>query len=220
VARVSKLWGLVMVKRTLRWTGLACVLALVAGCGGSGGNNDQGIVFRAGGTFRTLASISAGVVTCTEPATLSGVISDVSGSISLFGTPYYPNGDPDRDPCGGKLALINSLTSQSINVQFVKIEYDVPGAAVQVPDAQVNVGLVVPPASCDSCTDTGQPGLVYLSLFSQLINETTMAFLQTNVNRLPATPFQMNLFITASGQSDQGTNYETNAVGYTIIVEG
>jgi hypothetical protein len=209
-----------MVKRTLRWSVLACVLALVAGCGGSGGNNDQGIVFRAGGTFRTLTSIAGGVVTCTEPATLDGVISDVSGTISLFGTPEYPNGDPDRDPCGGKLALINSLVSQSINVQFVTIEYEVPGAAVAVPPGRVDVGLVVPSPSCQDCTNTGQPGLVYLSLFGRLVSAETMGFLQNNVNRLPATPFQMNLSITASGQSDQGTNYETNAVGYTITVEG
>ncbi|MBY0278422.1 hypothetical protein K2Z84_24090 [Candidatus Binatia bacterium] len=212
-----------MVKRTLVWSGLACALALVAGCGGgSGGNNDQGIVFRAGGTFETKTSITSDRITCTEPPTVDGVISDVSGVISLSRTLSYPNTslDSDGDPCGGRLALINSLTSQSINVQFVTIEYEIPGAAVAVPDGVPNVGIVVPPASCETCTSTGQPGLVYLSLFGQLVSRETMTFLQNNVNRLPATPFQMNLFITASGQSDQGTNYETNAVGYTITVEG
>lgn len=209
-----------MVKRMLAWGGLGCVLALVAGCGGSGGNNDQGIVFRAGGIFRTQTNVSSGTITCTEPTVGSATISDTAGTISLRNTLYYPNRTAaDGDPCGGQLALENNLTSQSINVQFVTIDYDVPGAAVDVPTNPLNTGITIPPPTCEDCLfSSGQPGLVFLSLVQQLVSAETIAFLNQNVNRLPATPYTMNVYVTASGQSDQGTNYESNTIGYTISV--
>jgi hypothetical protein len=208
-----------MVKRTL-WQGvLALALALVAGCGGGGGNNDQGIVFRAGGIFRTLTNITPDRITCTEPITVESAISDSAGEISLSSTFVYPNRtDPVGDPCGGQMSLVNNLASQSVNVQFVTIEYDVAGAAVQVPTNVVNVGLTVPPPSCEGCTSSGVDGLSFLLLVGQIVPPVTMTFLNQNVNRLPATPYQMDVFITASGQSDQGTNYTTNTIGYTLTV--
>lgn len=212
-----------MVKRTLWLSGLACVLALAAGCGGSSGNNDQGIVFRAAGIFRTQTNITPDRITCTEPITVESAISDTSGSISLSTTRFYPDRrDPLGDPCGGQLALQNNLTRQSINVQFVTIDYEVAGSAVQVPTYVANTGITIPPPTCEDCLfSSGQPGLVYL-LFNEggLVPEQIITFLNQNVNRLPAPPYQMNLNITASGQSDQGTNYETNITGYTITVSG
>lgn len=208
-----------MVKRMMLGGGLAFALALVAGCGGSGGNNDQGIVFRASGIFRTLTNITPERITCTEPITVESSISDTSGQISLSSTFFYPDRtDPFGDPCGGQLALQNSLAQQSINVQFVTVEYEVAGAAVQVPTNVVNTGITIPSPSCEGCTSSGQDGLVFLLLTGQLVPEQIITFLNQNVNRLPATPYQMNLFITASGQSDQGTNYETNEIGYTLTV--
>lgn len=209
-----------MVKRMLVWGGLACALALVAGCGGSGGNNDQGIVFRAGGVFRTQTNISSGTITCTEPTVTSATISDTAGTISLSSTDFYPDRtDPRGDPCGGQLALENNLTSQSINVQFVTFEYDVAGAAVQVPTERLDTGITIPPPTCVDCDpSSGQTGLVFLSLQQQIVNAVTMTFLNQNVNRLPATPYTMSVTITAFGQSDQGTNYESNPIGYTITV--
>lgn len=213
-------WGLVMVKRTSRWGWLALALALAsAGCGGGGGNNDQGIVFRASGIFRSLTNITPERITCTEPLTIESSISDTSGTISLTDTFVYPDrNDPVGDPCGGQLALQNSLTQQSINVQFVTVRYEVAGSAVQVPTNVVNTGITIPSANCEGCTSSGQDGLVYLSLEGRLVPEVTMTFLNQNVNRLPATPYQLDIFVTASGQSDQGTNYETNEIGYTLTV--
>jgi len=194
-------------------------LALVAGCGGGGGNNDQGIVFRASGIFRSLTNITPDRITCTEPLTVESAIADSAGTVSLSGTLFYPNrNDPVGDPCGGQLALVNSLVSQSINVQFVTVEYQVAGAAVQVPTHVINAGITVPPPTCEGCTSSGVDGLQYLLLTEQIVPEITMTFLAQNVNRLPATPYQMDVFITASGQSDQGTNYESNQIGYSITV--
>jgi len=208
-----------MVKRTLRWGGLALALALVAGCGGSGGNNDQGIVFRASGFFRSVTNITPDRITCTEPLTVDSAISDTSGTISLTTTVVYPDsGDPVGDPCGGQLGLQNNLTRQSINVQFVTVRYEVAGSAVQVPTQVFNTGITIPSATCEGCTSSGEDGLVYLSLIGRLVPEVTMTFLNQNVNRLPATPYQMDIYVTASGQSDQGTNYETNEIGYTLTV--
>ena len=213
-----------MVKKTLLGGGLAFVLALVGGCGGSGGNNDQGIVFRATGIFRTQTNITTGdppVITCTEPIVGNSTITDVSGTISLSNTRFYPDRvDPAGDPCGGELALVNNLSSQSINVQFVTIKYQIAGAAVAVDDNVVNTGFTISPATCEDCQfSSGQPGLIFLALRGQLVPQRIITFLNVNVNRLPVPPFQMDLFITASGQSDQGTNYETNEVGYTLTVE-
>ncbi|MBM4246080.1 MAG: hypothetical protein FJ148_20160 [Deltaproteobacteria bacterium] len=209
-----------MVKRTWRWSGLACVLALVAGCGGgSSGNNDQGIVFRAAGVFRSLTNIAGGEITCTEPLVAEGAIADTEGTISLSTTRFFPDEfDPEGDPCGGQLGLRNSLSTQSINVQFVTIEYEVAGSAVQVPRYVFNTGLTIPPSTCEGCTSSGEDGFTYLSLLGQIVPQSRVTFLNQNVNRLPATPYQMDVFITASGQSDQGTNYETNVTGYTITV--
>jgi hypothetical protein len=208
-----------MVKRTLRWGGLAFALALIAGCGGGGGNNDQGIVFRAAGMFRTQTNITPERITCTEPTTIESAISDSSGTVSLRGSRWFPDRtDPEGNPCGGEMALQNSLSTQSINVQFVTMEYEVAGAAVQVPTYTFNAGITVPPPTCEGCTSSGQDGLVYLALRQQIVPEQIIVFLNQNVNRLPVTPYQMDVYITASGQSDQGTNYESNTLGYTITV--
>lgn len=209
-----------MLKRTLVWSGLACALALVAGCGGSGGNNDQGIVFRATGMFRTQTNITPDRITCTEPITVESAISDTTGTISLSTTDFYPNRiDPVGDPCGGQMALQNSLTSQAINVQFITVRYEVAGAAVQVPTTVVNTGITISPPTCETCQfSSGQPGLVFVLLNGGIVPQEIVTFLNQNVNRLPATPYTMNVFLTASGQSDQGTNYESNEIGYTLTV--
>lgn len=208
-----------MVKRTLRWSGLLCALALV-GCGGSGGNNDQGIVFRATGMFRTQTNITPDRITCTEPITVESAISDTTGTISLSTTDFYPNRvDPVGDPCGGQMALQNSLTSQAINVQFITVRYEVAGAAVEVPTTVVNTGITISPPTCETCQfSSGQPGLVFVLLNGGIVPQEIVTFLNQNVNRLPATPYTMNVFLTASGQSDQGTNYESNEIGYTLTV--
>jgi hypothetical protein len=209
-----------MVLRKTCWGGLVVALGLFIGCGGSGGNNDQGIVFRATGIFRTLTSVSGGTITCTDPITTAQAITDSAGRISLSSTRFYPDrNDGVADPCGGYVGLQNNLSQQSVNAQFASVRYEVPGSAVQVPDNPVNVGLTVPPPSCEDCTSSGLPGLAYLPLVQQLVPEPIIAFLNQFQNQLPTPPYQMNVFVTVSGQSDQGTNYTTNEIGYTITVE-
>jgi hypothetical protein len=211
-----------MVLRKTCWGGLVVTLALFVGCGGgSGGNNDQGIVFRATGIFRTLTSVTTGTITCTDPITNTQAITDTAGRISLSTTEFYPNrNDPFGDPCGGYVGLQNNLSSQSINTQFVTIRYEVAGAGIQVPDVTVNIGLTVPPVSCKNCTSSGLDGFIYLPLVQQLVPQEIITFLNLNQNLLPAPPYQMDVYVSVSGQSDQGTNYDSNEIGYTITVEG
>jgi len=209
-----------MVLRKTCWGGLVAVLALFIGCGGGGGNNDQGIVFRATGIFRALTSISGGIVTCTEPVTTTQAITDSAGTVSLSQTPKYPSRDPGAlaDPCGGYIGLQNNLANQSFNAQFISIRYEVPGSAVQVPENPYNIGITVPPASCKGCTSSGLDGLLYVPLTEQLVPAINMDFLNQFQNELPAPPYQMNVFLTVTGQSDTGTNYTSNEIGYTITV--
>jgi hypothetical protein len=210
-----------MVLRKTCWMGLGLVVATAffVGCGGSGGNNDQGIVFRATGIFRTLTSDTGTIITCTDPITASQAITDTAGTISLTLTVDYPNRNQSiSDPCGGYVGLQNNLSQQSINTQFATVRYEVAGSAVQVPTVPVNIGLTVPPASCKGCTSSGIDGFIYLPLAQQLVSQETITFLNQNSNELPAPPYQMNVFVTVSGQSDQGTNYTSNEIGYTITV--
>ena len=198
---------------------LCLVAALgVAGCGGSGGNNDQGIVFRAVGTFRGLESIELGRITCTEP-TVQNAIIDQSFTLDIGVVESFPDrNDPFADPCGGYIALENNLESLAINVQEIVIRYEVPGAAIQVPDNSISFGQRILPASSDQQTTSGQANLIFAELVGQLVPANIIVFLNQNVNLLPATPYLMNAFITARGQSDTGENYETNEIGYTFTI--
>jgi hypothetical protein len=210
----KKTWGVVS-----RAVAALTVVASLVACGGSGGNNDQGIVFRATGIYRGLESIQPDRITCTEP-TVSNAIIDTSFTLSLS---LPIEGFPDRfnpfaDPCGGYIGLQNNLSNQFMNVNEISLRYDVPGAAVQVPDHSVSFGQTIPPSSFDGDSPSGQGNLIYAELVGQIVPQTILVFLNQNVNRLPDTPYIMNVFLVARGQSDQGTNYQTNEIGYTITV--
>lgn len=198
---------------------LGLTTALVAaGCGGSGGNNDQGIVFRAVGTYRGLESIELGRITCTEPTEQSAIV-DTSYTLDIGTVVDFPNrNDPFADPCGGYIALENNLETISINVQEIVIRYEVPGAAIQVPDHSVSFGQRILPSSSDQQTPSGRANLLFAELVGQIVPRTIIVFLNQNVNLLPASPYIMNAFITARGQSDTGETYETNEIGYTFTI--
>jgi hypothetical protein len=207
--------------KTRWWGRLAVVSALlVAGCGGgSSGNNDQGIVFRAAGTFQAQASIQPDQITCTLPLTVESAIADNTGTISLSTTRFFPDAnDPFGDPCGGWLQLINNLSDQFINVTEISLRYDIPGAALEVGPWSISVGAAIPPSTFQGETPSGTPNVAFVSVIGNIVPNPIIVELNQNVNRLPATPYVMNVFIVARGQSDQGTNYETNEIGYTINV--
>lgn len=210
-------WGWVMVKR-MSSCGLLLALALVAGCGGSGGNNDQGIVFRATGIFRGLESIQPDQITCTEP-TVNNVIIDAAFTLSIATAVDFPNrNDPFGNPCGGYIGLQNNLSQQFMNVTEISIRYEIPGAAVAIPTHSISFGQTIPPSLFEGETSSGQNNLIFAELVGQLVPRNIIVFLNQNVNRLPTTPYLMNVFLVARGISDQGTNYETNEIGYQLTI--
>src|SRR5262245_18051166 len=105
----------------VRWAAAGIVSAALAaamGCGGSGGNNDQGIVFRATGIFRGPEQIDERI-TCTEPNTDNSIV-DAAFELSLSRVPAFPDRfNPFGDPCGGYIAMENNLAQLNINVQSV-----------------------------------------------------------------------------------------------------
>jgi len=197
---------------------LALVLLALAGCGGSGGNNDQGVVFRATGMFRGREQIDQGRVTCTIP-TVSDALVDASYNLSLSGVIAFPNRlQTIANPCGGYIALQNDLDEQSINVQEVSITYEVPGATIPIPPTSVTFGQSILPATSQQETQSGQPNLIYAQLEGQIVPRNLLVFLNANASRLPATPYLMNVYLVARGQSDDGTSYETNEIGYQLTM--
>lgn len=197
--------------------GLGLLLAVAAGCG-SGGNNDQGIAFTATGIFRGPEAIEDGRIRCTEPNVTNAIV-DVSGPLSLSTVTAYPDRfNPLADPCGGYIGLENNLTQLAMNVQRIEITYDVPGAAVSVPENPVAVGYTVQPSSSTRETTSGQPNLVYAELVEQLVPATIIEFLSINENRLPQRPYQMTATLVAVGQSQNGDAYRSNPVTYSFTV--
>lgn len=197
----------------------ALVLPVLVGCGGgSGDNNDQGISFRAIGMFRGAESITQGQITCTIP-NVQSAISDVSFNLNINTATDFPNrNDPFADPCGGYIQLENLLLNQAINVQEIAIRYEVPGSAVGIPEHSVNSGVRINSASSTQTGSSGLPNVVFHALYSQIVPQAIIVFLNQNENRLPSPPYFMNAFLKARAQSDNGTNYESNEIGYQFTI--
>ena len=205
----------------LMCVGLCAGLAL-SGCGGSGdaaeGGNDQGIVFRALGFFRGLEAIEDTDIQCTEP-NVQNAISDSSYTIDLDFVDFFP----DRfralaNPCGGYIALENNLAAMGINVQEVVGRYEIPGAAVSLEPNSITVASRIDSASSDAESPSGVANRVYIQLVGEMLPERVIVFLEQNRNRLPATPYALNAFFVAKGQSDNGTRYASNEIGYQFEI--
>jgi len=197
----------------------ALALVVAAGCGGgSGNNNDQGVVFLATGTFRGQQSIQQGQITCVVP-NASNAILDNTFTFNISTSVEFPSpNDAFADPCGGYIGLQNNLTSQAINVQEISVRYEIAGAGIGLPTQSITVGQNIPSASTTVVGPSGVPNLIFLNLQGQIVPASVVVFLNQNVNHLPATPYLMNVFMVARGQSDDGTNYQTNEIGYQLTI--
>jgi hypothetical protein len=194
---------------------VAAVVALGA-CGGGGGNNDQGVVFTATGLVDAPANITTTTITCTDPTVQNVFVT--THEISLATTQSWPDrNSPLDDPCGGFLEVQNNLANEALNIQAVVVEYEITGSSIAIPDSPITVGLTLPPANP---TATIPPNIDWLRLYNQVVPHNIMVFLNQNANRLPVTPYIMNLKITAQGQSIDGTRYQSNEVNYQLTVTG
>lgn len=201
-------------------TGLLVAVGLL-GCGGSGGadgNNDQGIVFSAVGFVRGPQSVTSTQVRCTQPTTQNSIV-DTAFVINLNTQRWFPDrNDPAGDPCGGYIALQNNLSVQAINVQEITVRYEIPGAGIPIPENSISMGLRINPTTSLEQASSGQVNLVYTQLEGQMLPAQFLTFLDQNSNNLPATPYAMNAFFRARGQSDDGTRYTTNEIGYQFTI--
>lgn len=204
-----------------RMRGLALVLGLVAAsCGGSGGNNDNGVSFRAVGFFQ--GQLQGG--RCQVP-TASNAIADQSIDLPLDSAVLdsgYPAG---IFFCRGFLWLENNLATEAVVVNSLDLEYEIPGARVGIPSNSVPIGariLPVPPATTDqSGGQTTQnpfgPQNVYIGQpEAQLIPASLVLFLRQNRQTLPQLPYAMVIHATAHGQTDAGDSLTSNEVNYTV----
>jgi hypothetical protein len=203
--------------RWLAAVGCVAVVVTLGACGGGGGNNDQGVVFTAVGLVDAPANITTTTITCTDPTTTNVFVT--THEISLSRTQSWPDrNSATDDPCGGFLQVQNNLANQALNVQAVIVHYEVVGSSIAIGnngDESITVGLTLPPANP---TATVPPNINWLRLYNQVVPAQIMTFLNQNVNRLPVTPYIMNLTITAQGQSIDGTHYTTNEVNYQLTV--
>jgi hypothetical protein len=194
-------------------------LLLASACGSGAGNNDQGIAFTATGIWRGPDSSEAGQINCTEPNITNAII-DTAHALSLSLVAAYPDRtNAVADPCGGYLGLQNNLLTLGMNVQRIEIQYDVPGAAVAVPDHAVPTGFRINPSSSTIEATSGLPNLVYAGLVGQLVPATIVDFLKIYASQLPQPPYLMTATLVAVGQSQSGDDYRSNPVDYSFTVE-
>lgn len=197
---------------------LALSAGLLACGGGSDGNNDHGIVFRAVSFVRGPESIDIDQIRCTPPDRENAIL-DTAWAIELSRDPrWYPDdNDPFLNPCGGYIVLENNLSVQALNVQFIEVDYSIPGAAIEPPSFPISTGVRINPATTEDDSPT-QGSIIYLSLESQMIPADMMTWLEQNQNLLPTTPYSMTASFTAVGQSDSSDVYRSNTIDYQFTI--
>jgi hypothetical protein len=194
--------------------GLILVGGLLAiGCG-DGGDNDNGIAFRAVGFFQ--GTLSDG--RCTVP-TATSAIADQSNNLvldSAFVDSGYPAG---VFFCRGYLWLENNLVGQAVVVDRLDFEYEIPGARIGLPSHSSSVGIRINPPDSETPSPFGPPN-VYIGLpEAQIVPASVVLFLRQNRQSLPQLPYTMIVKITAHARSDAGQSLVSNEVRYTITWE-
>jgi hypothetical protein len=191
----------------------AACLAL-AGCGGGGGSNDQGVSFRAIGVFQEIEKVAPEA----DEFDLENPQGDTGRIISLSRTTTIANDtNSDGDADGGYIGLENNL-DQAINVQGVNVEIFIPGALIPNPVRTdfVPLSITLQKVTVD---DQGirNPDRSYSQTF--FVSSDVMAFLNQNQTLLPDTPFNMNVVMTITGIGETGDSFDTNEITYNVIVQ-
>ena len=200
-----------------RVIGVVLAIALfVTGCG-DGGDNDNGIAFRAVGFFQ--GEVQDG--RCTVP-TAAQAIADQSQNLPLDSASVdsgYPAG---VFFCRAYLWLENNLLNQAIVVDRLDFEYEIPGSRIGLPTHSSSVGIRVNPANAspDSSPSPFGPPNVYIGLpEAQIVPASVVLFLRQNRQTLPQLPYTMIVKVTAHARSDAGQGLTSNELRYTITWE-
>ncbi len=199
-----------------RVVGLALILGLIcASCGSN--ENDQGSSFRAVGIFQGTVETNK----CTAPVA-NKAIADQSIALQL-NDPFIDTGFPNSTTgfflCRGYIWLENNLDDQSIVIDRIDFDYEIPGAHISVPSSSSVVGFRIPPANADPAkvvNPFGQVNIYLGHLEGQLVPASLLLFLRQNQPSLPALPYNMVIHITARGRTDSGDLLVTNEIRYSV----
>ncbi len=189
-------------------------LVTLSACGSSPSNN-QGVSFMLTGFYAETSdgtNIPAGEVGQSVP--LSSINpEDITG---LFGGSVLT-----------VAGLRNNMSTQTIRVDRMEMDYFIEGAATQPPSTIVPLTAVLGPvssgnssASSGSSSSAGTTGgALPTQFFAQFPIVTTdiMAWLNFNRGSLPELPFTMAVTVKAEAVSSSGSRYESNPASYFII---
>jgi hypothetical protein len=203
---------------TLRKAIVACsVFALVfvmASCGGTGTNNDQGTSFLGLGFFLD----TSGTIGLDEIAVALFADSPSQSAVTLNGQTL------DAAAAGAFLGVQNRLTAQFLRVTQITCLYDIPGSSIpQIEDSSTFSSVLAPSpgvggAAADPtggvATPGGSTGYLGFSLFSTDL----IAYLNSITNDLPQLPFRMIVTCRATGISQAGDVLTTNDVQITALI--
>jgi hypothetical protein len=183
------------------------------GCGGDGGN-DNGISFRAVGIFQGEVQDDQ----CQVP-TANEAIADQSIDLPLD-SPFVDNGYPRGIfLCRGYIWLENNLSKQSIVVDRLDFDYEIPGSRISIPPNSSSLGARINPTDADPDTSPspfGPPNVYIGQPDAQMVPASLILFLRQNRQVLPQLPYVMIIHITAQGQTDAGQQLTSNEIRYTI----
>jgi hypothetical protein len=176
------------------------------GCGSST-NNDQGVVFTHLGYYQDFAEDCGDI-----PTGMTGAIVPLSSPFEGFGSFHEVL---------SVLGFSNSLAGQTLRVQRVFFDYEIPGATKQPPSTSWVLSSTLGPAGGDddeeggSTIDSSLPehfGSQCNQVYAQVPIVTTQVMEWINLNRhsLPEAPFTMIVSSYATGLTSAGDRYDTN----------
>ncbi|MGE0825024.1 MAG: hypothetical protein AB7G75_16050 [Candidatus Binatia bacterium] len=197
-----------------RRLGTALLLGLmVVGCGNDG-DNDNGIAFRAVGFFQGQVQDNR----CQVP-TSDSAIADQSVDIELDSS-FVDSGFPQGIfLCRAYIWLENNLRNQSIVIDRLDFEYEIPGSRIGIPANSSSVGIRLNPANANADNQPSPfgPTNVYIGQpEAQIVPASVVLFLRQNRQVLPQLPYTMIVRVVARGQTDAGQRLTSNELRYTI----
>ena len=198
-----------------RIMGLVLVVGLILhGCGSDGGNNDNGVSFRAVGFFQGQVQNNQ----CQVP-TADTAIADQSIELALDDSSVdagYPSG---IFLCRAYLWLESNLDKQGMTVNRLDFEYEIPGTRIGIPTNSSSIGVRLNPADANpdqSPSPFGPPNVYIGQPSGQVVPASLILFLRQNRQVLPQLPYVMIVHVTAQGRTDAGENLTSNVINYTI----
>lgn len=201
------------------------VAVALAGCGG-GTNNDQGVSFSHLGYFADLETGGS----CEDlPTGLGGLVVSL-GLVRNGGAFINPDLGQGSDALisDSSIAAVvgyrNNLNGQGVRVRRLLLTYFIPGATEQPPTTTIPLSAFLGPA--DDVGDNGEFDSTLPPSFAgsnqcgfsrtQIVPPAVFRWLIFNQDKLPETPFSMEVYSTIVADSTSGNTYESNTEAFFI----